>query len=238
MGVGGWIAGTLAVAFSVLVIVRLPGALHDQAKVRLWLAHVVMSVVLWLSVSPVYMTVDASLGGRNIANLLSHLGFYLLFWLGGSEVALGIGRTDLYRLIHGSIGTVVMGAGAVAMVAAFITAAPEYSAMGLNPFRGDPAITLYKALSFLYPGFVSIILARPLFRASRESPGLSGIAMRLMSLGFVLVPLIPVAHLGELLDSGYVMVVDMVLYPAIVFVATGVTLAFIARLKSGQSISP
>ena len=235
---GNWIAGTLAVAFSVLVMVRAPGALRDQAKVRVWLAHLVMALVLWLSVTPVYMAVDALLGGRNIANLVSHFGFYLMFWLGGTEVALGIGRHDLYRLIRGHTGALVLGLGAAAMTATFILAAPEYSAMGLNPFRDDPMVVLYKATSYLYPAFVAALLARPLLRASLECTGMSGSAMRLMAIGFMLVPLVPLAHLGELVAPGYAMVVDLVLYPSIVLVATGTTMAFIARIRCNRSISP
>ena len=29
--------------------------------------------------------------------------------------------------------------------------------MGLNPFRDDPLIILYKVLSYLYPGFVAAV---------------------------------------------------------------------------------
>ncbi|MFJ6419020.1 hypothetical protein [Paeniglutamicibacter sp. NPDC091659] len=235
---GNWIAGALAVVFCVLVMARAPGALRDRAKVRVWLAHLVMALVLWLSVTPVYMAADALLGGRNIANLVSHFGFYLMFWLGGSEVALGIGRHDLNRLLHGPVGAVVLGGGAAAMTAAFILAAPEYSVMGLNPFRDDPMIVLYKALSYLYPAFVAAVLARPLLRASLECTGLSGSAMRLMAVGFMLVPVVPVAHLGELLAPGYAVVVDLVLYPSIVLVATGTTLAFIARIRCNRGASP
>ena len=60
--------------------------------------------------------------------------------------------------------------------------------MGLNPFRDDPMIVLYKAASYLYPAFVAALLARPLLRASLECTGLSGSAMRLMAIGFMLVP--------------------------------------------------
>ncbi|EMQ96812.1 hypothetical protein [Paeniglutamicibacter gangotriensis] len=234
---GDLIAGILATVFSILVVVRAPGALREAARVRMWLAHLVMALVLWLSVTAVYMSVDALLGGRNITNLLSHFGFYLMFWLGGAEVALSIGRHDLYRLVHGTIGAMVLGAGAAAMTATFIAAAPEYSAMGLNPFRDDPLIVLYKVLSYLYPGFVAAVLARPMLRAAVESPGLLGSAKRFMAIGFILVPLVPVAHLGELLDPGYAMIVDLLLYPAIILVATGVTLAFIARRQINRDAS-
>lgn len=238
MDMSDWIAGILAVIFTFLAIIRSPSVLHDQAKVRLWLAHLVMALALWLSVTPVYMAVDAVLGGRNIVNLVSHFGFLVIFWLGGAEVALGLGRHDLYRLVHGTIGAMVLGAGAAAMAATFIAAAPEYSAMGLNPFRDDPLIILYKVLSYLYPGFVAAVLARPMLRASADSPGLLGPAKWWMAVGFMLVPLVPVAHLGELLHPGYAMVVDLVLYPAIIMVATGATLAFIARLKINRDASP
>jgi len=235
---GDLVAGILAMMFSILVVLRAPGALREAARVRMWLAHLVMALVLWLSVASVYLGVDALLGGRNITNLVSHFGFYLMFWLGGAEVALGLGRQDLYRRVHGTVGAMVLGAGAAAMTATFIAAAPAYSAMGLNPFRDDPLIVLYKVLSYLYPGFVAAVLARPMLRASVESPGLLGSAKRWMAIGFMLVPLVPVAHLGEFLDPGYAMVVDLVLYPAIILVATGVTLAFIARLQISRDASP
>lgn len=234
---GNWIAGTLAVLFSVLVIARAPGALREPAKVRLWLAHLVMALSLWLSVTPVYLAVDAVLGGRNITNLLSHFGFYFIFWLGGAEVALAIGRHDLYTLVHGTTGVLVLGAGVVSMTVLFIAAAPEYSAMGLNPFRDDPLIILYKVFSFVYPGFVAFALARPLLGASLGDSGVLGISMRLMAVGFILVPVVPIAHLGELLDPGYAVVVDVVLYPAIILVAAGVTLALVARLRAIKTSS-
>lgn len=237
MDMSNWIAGTLAVIFSVLVIARAPGALANASRVRLWLAHVVMTLSLWLSVTPVYLAVDAMLGGRNITNLLSHFGFYVIFWLGGAEVALAIGRHDLFRLIHGAPGVLVMVTGAAAMTAVFIAAAPEYSAMGLNPFRDDPMIILYKTLSFVYPGFAAAVLALPLLRASLVNPGLLGGSMRLMASGFILVPLVPIAHMGELVDSGYALVVDLVLYPAIILVAAGVTVAFVSRLRATQTSS-
>lgn len=232
MDMGDWVAGSFAVLFSVLVIARTSNALRDRTKVRLWLAHLVMALALWLSVTPVYLAIDAVLGGRNIANLLSHFGFSAIFWLGGAEVSLAIGRHDLYRLIHGRIGIWVLGVGATAMTAVFIAAAPAYSAMGLNPFRDDPMVILYKAVSYLYPGFVAAVLARPLLRASLETPSLLGAAMRFMAVGFILVPLVAIAHLGELVAPGYAMVVDLVLYPAIILVAAGVTMAFIARIQA------
>lgn len=235
---GDVVAGILAMVFSILVVIRAPDALREAARVRMWLAHLVMALVLWLSVTVVYLSVDALLGGRNIANLLSHVGFLVIFWLGGAEVALGLGRRDLYRLLHGTVGAMVLGAGAAAMTATFIAAAPAYSAMGLNPFRDDPLIVLYKVLSYLYPGFVAAVLARPMLHASVETPGLLGSAKRFMAIGFMLVPLVPAAHLGELLDPGYAMVVDLVLYPAIILVVTGVTLAFIARLQINREASP
>ena len=236
---GDLIASTLAAIFSIVVILRAPGALRDPDRVRLWLAHLVMALVLWLSVSAVYLSVDALLGGRNITNLVSHFGFYLMFWLGGAEVALGLGRDDLYKIIHGTIGAMILGGGLVAMTATFIAAAPEYSAMGLDPFRGDPLIIFYKALSYLYPGFVAAVLIKSLLLAATESPGLLGTSKRLMAVGFILVPLVPMAHLGELVDPGYAVVVDLILYPAILFVLAGVTLAFIARQKihrAGSSV--
>lgn len=235
---GDLIACILAMIFSVLVIIRAPGALRDPGKVRLWLAHLVMAIALWLSVSAVYMFVDAFLGSRNITNLISHFGFYLMFWLGGAEVALGLGRKDLYRLIHGTVGAMILGGGLVAMTATFIAAAPEYSAMGLDPFRDDPLIIFYKALSYLYPGFIAIILVKPLLVTAAESPGLLGSSKRLMAMGFTLVPLVPVAHLGELVDPGYAVVVDLILYPAILLVLAGVTLAFVARQLIRRANSP
>lgn len=86
INMGDLIAGILATVFSILVVVRAPGALREAARVRMWLAHLVMALVLWLSVTVVYMSVDTLLGGRNITNLLSHFGFYLMFWLGGAGI--------------------------------------------------------------------------------------------------------------------------------------------------------
>ena len=80
----------------------------------------------------VYVAVDHLLGGANIANLVSHLAFDLVFLAGCRQVAQSVGRPDLVHRISRGAGLLVLLAASLLTIAFFVFADTPATSMGLN----------------------------------------------------------------------------------------------------------
>lgn len=223
-------AGVLASAFTVAGVVRLVRLARGMGSRPLFLAHLTMALCLWLAVPSVYRLVDGLLGGQNYANLLSHLGFILSFYWGASEAAHAVGRGDIARRITRIPGAVLAGGFVAAIVATFLYADVPSSSMGLDEYLGQPAVVLYKALSFGYPAWAGSQLVVPYFQASRRATQrMQRWSFSLVATGFALLPLVPAIQLLALARVGLQKIADLVLFPSIILVLIGVSLALFAR---------
>lgn len=232
MGLSAWVALSLAVAFSVASIGRVASVINGRGSPRVLWAHLAMVLVLWLAVPPVYTFLDGILGGQNWANLISHLAFAPVIYWGGANVALAIGAKPVADHIHFTDRWVLLGC-SVLIIVPFLIADVPSSSMGLDGYLNQPAVVLYKAASFIFPAWVAIRLVRPVADDARTTPaGWQRRAKYMMALGFILLCAIPVVQLAPLISSDFARLTDVLLYPAILFVLLGATLAWIQSLAS------
>lgn len=223
-----WVALVAALLLGTLAVVRTSAALRGRNR-PLWIAHVLIVISLLLAVTPIYSVVDGALGNGNVANLLSHLLFGLVFCFGCQHVALGAGRPDLASLIASKKSWLILGGLSGLIIWTFFLADVDTSSMGLNAFRGEWPVAAYKAFSFAYPMLCSLLLVGPLYREANSYvvPGIQRIAMWFLCVGFSLVIPVPFMHAAEFWLPALRGWVDLLLYTAILLVALGPLIAFL-----------
>lgn len=134
-----------------VVLVRIIG-LKFGWKPGILSAMLLVSTGTTLNMDPVYLTVDAVLGDRNILNLVVH-------------IVLGLGMTELSRLIVAATGasnarwrllvmTGLILAG-VQAVLLFSTSTPGSATNFTDMFAGIPAIAWYQGLFFAWIGLIT-----------------------------------------------------------------------------------
>lgn len=226
-----WVASFIAIAFVIVLCLRLPRLVQGTGNLGLWLTHLGMCVSLWLVVEPVYLGVDRLLGSANLANLLSHLCINFVFLTGGTQVALSAGRKDIAAKIR-SVSMVVLPLCATLMSVLFLAADLPYSTMGLNDFRHDTSVVLYKLSLYVYPAVVSAMLVKPLLSSTRFSTRrLPYCSKKLMALGFGLAAVAPLGHLVELANRHLDWLTDVIVYPSMLCVLVGVSLGWLSALR-------
>lgn len=228
MQISDWIAFGAALALGVLALFRTSAALAGRNR-PLWVAHILMAVCLALKVSPVYSFIDGLLGGTNLAHLLSHLLFALVFHFGCQHVAIGVGRPDLAALITSKKSWLVLGGLSALITAAFFLSDLPVSSAGLVAFDGEGPVAAYKALSYMYPMLCCLLLLGPLYREANSyvAPPSQRIAMWFLCLGFLLVVPVPFIHAASHWNPALSQWVDLALYCAILLVAMGPMIAFL-----------
>lgn len=232
MAFSSWIASILATGFTLALALRLPRLIKGAGNIWLWMTHLGMSIVLWLAVEPVYLFVDRLMGSANAANLLSHICISLVFFAGGTQIALSAGRQDVVGKIR-RLSTVMLPLCIALMTVLFFAANLSFSNMGLNAFRrGDTAVVIYKLALYLYPAVISALLVKPLLQAAADSVhGVPYYSKKLMAVGFALVIAAPIGHLAELTNRQLNWIPDLFIYPAILCVLIGTTLGFISTCR-------
>ncbi|MDV2982488.1 UNVERIFIED_CONTAM: hypothetical protein Q9R71_35465 [Actinomycetes bacterium ARC8] len=219
----------LAVCFTLMLLFRLPSLRKGKGQNWLWLAHLGMATVLYLAVEPVYIWIDSLLGGRNIANLISHIFIALVFYGGCSQIALSIAREDVRQTIQ-KVSVVTLPACILAMSLIHFLSDLPYSSMGLNPFRDSSLVLIGKLAMYVYPSIISSLLVQPLLRAAAQTyDKWQYRSKRLLGAGFFLVMLSPLGHIAELAYRGFGWLTDILIYPAILLVLLGLSINFLAK---------
>lgn len=232
-----WVALLVATVLVVFSAIRTPTAIRGRNR-PLWIAHILMIVCLVFAITPVYLFVDALLGNSNLANLLSHLLFGLIFYFGCQHVAVGIARPDLATLIASKASKLALGVLSIIMVSTFLGASLAGSSMGLNAYRGDWLVAAYKSVSFIYPMLCSVVLVGPLFAEASENvavPWARRTALWCLCIGFGLVVPVPFIHAAEFWLPFLRGWVDLFIYSAVLFVALGPVIAFLTSRVSPRS---
>lgn len=224
-----WVVLALGVLLAALTVARAPGALRGHNP-NMFIAHALITVVVLLTVDPVYLAVDTFLGGVNVANYLSHLCFPLIFLLGGRQVARSLGEPSLVRRVSGPAGVAIICLSLAGMTASFIAAGPMPTSMGLNDYRDSPAVILYKVFSYVYCAWVGLSVGPPLLRASRWAG--RGVSAALLGLAMCAVTAIPVLHLAEFVVPGPARVLaDVTVYLTIFMAAASLAAVFVSRIS-------
>ncbi|WP_142060072.1 hypothetical protein [Pseudarthrobacter sp. B4EP4b] len=146
-----------------VVLVRIAG-LRFGWKQGILRAMLLVSIGTTLNIDPVYLTVDAWIGDRNLLNLVVH-------------VVLGLGMTELSRLVVAATNAstvrwrllVTVGLGLAGAQAAllFSTPTPGPATNFTDVFAGIPAIALYQGLFFAWIGIITAYTGYECVRRNR-----------------------------------------------------------------------
>lgn len=152
-----------------VVLVRFVG-LRFGWKQGILRAMLLVSIGTTLNIDPVYLTVDAWIGDRNLLNLVVH-------------VVLGLGMTELSRLVVAATNAstvrwrllVTVGLGLAGAQAAllFSTATPGSATNFTDVFAGIPAIALYQGLFFAWIGIITAYTGYECVRRNRAEETVS-----------------------------------------------------------------
>lgn len=231
----------LGIILTILTLTRAPAVIAGR-NVRMFVAHALITACVLLTVRPIYLWVDEMLGGWNIANLISHLFFPLIFVFGGLQVARGLDRSDLAYKVAGPPGLMIAGASMLGILCTFIAAGPMPTSMGLDDYRDEPWVIAYKVVSYIYCAWVGAWLSQALMVSACSFPMArhQKVAQWLLGFGMLGVSLLPTVHLLEFWIPHLARpVADGLVYGSIILVATGPAIAFVSRslrhLKEGRS---
>jgi hypothetical protein len=146
-----------------VVITRIIG-LRFGWKPGILTAMIPVSIGTTLNIDPVYLTVDAWLGDRNILNLVVH-------------IVVGLGMTELSRLIVAATGAsnarwrlLVLAGVALSVAQASLLLATETPGSATNftdVFAGIPAIAWYQGLFFAWIGLITAYTGFECLRRNR-----------------------------------------------------------------------
>lgn len=236
-----WIILALGVGIGILTLTRLPGALKGR-NVNMFLTHVMITIVVLLSVDPVYFGVDTALGGVNVANLISHVCIPLIFLFGGLQIAKSVGRPDLVRMIIGTPGILIAALSFAGLIATFVAIGVQPTSMGLNAHRDDPMVILYRFSTYVYCGWVGAWVAGPLLRDRTYQRQSKAHAYARISMGIAMgaIAILPLIQLAEFLAPRVARPAgDIVVYSAIALAVSSPATMFFVRmgrsLKAGRS---
>ncbi|MCZ2404382.1 hypothetical protein IV498_14650 [Paenarthrobacter sp. Z7-10] len=137
--------------------IRVPGKRLDLIAV----AAACLICVMLLAIPTVYVTTDHLLGGRNIANLVSHLLLYVVFWIVGVQVASALVLTRARSLIVGPVNRTATAAVTGATIWLFFASFLPTSSMGILEYQDQWTVQAYLVLGRLYPAIISGLLVVP-----------------------------------------------------------------------------
>lgn len=232
MTVSSLIPLTLAIAFSAVLVIRLPRLSKGKGQLWLWLAHLGVAITLYLSVQPIYIAVDSLFGSKNFVNLLSHICIDCAFYAACLRVALSIDRPDILSRIQRSTLILLPLSVILMSIIHFFSDLP-YSSMGLNDFKNDPMVIIGKLAMYLYPASMSAFLIGPLKLAiSRSYFVWQRRSLRCLGIAFFLAMITPLGHVAALANRSFYGLADLFVYPAILFALLGFSLNYVSKLLS------
>lgn len=222
-----WLALALCVIFAAM---RLPDALRGKGR-SVFAVLVLLSVAVALSLSPIYLFVDAVLGGANIANLIIRFSLYAIMLLLGMRGAVAFGSTRALTLIRGPVGITMLGLTVGATVILFALSELPESSTGLRAYADQATVHWYSHLGRIYPAYVGACLLGPAIASARDASARAShrVAAASIAVGFVMV----IAHTVLKLTGIRTGAADLILpFGAIVLVTTGLTMIWLSRRRA------
>ncbi|WP_323959996.1 hypothetical protein GC088_00630 [Arthrobacter sp. JZ12] len=227
----------VALVLSVLLtLIRLPDALRGKGRI-MFFAGVLLSLAVALSLEPIYLSVDALMGGVNLANLVIRFSLYGVMMLLGIRCAAAFGSERARKLVGGAAGLIMLGLTAGVTAVLFgLSDLPE-SSTGLRAYHDDQStVQWYAEMGRIYPAYVAACLVGPAIARARYRPARPAhrLGAGLMAAGFSMIivfaalKLLPIA-IGD---------ADVLLpFGAIVLVVIGLVL-FWASAKWASRANP
>jgi hypothetical protein len=225
-----WLALGLCVVFAVM---RLPEAIRGRGR-AIFAVLVLLCVAVALSLSPIYLVVDGSLGGANIANLIIRFSLYAIMLMLGVRGAAAFGSGRALRFIRGPVGIAALAVTVAATVILFLLSDLPESSTGLRAYADQTTVHWYSHLGRLYPAYIAACLIGPATARVRDSAtlGLHRVGAALMASAFAMV----LAHAALNLAGVRTGTADLVLpFGAIVLVTIGLTLFWLSRRRAGRT---
>lgn len=225
-----WIAfGLCAVAAAV----RVPGVRRGQGR-TIFIALVLLTLAVGLSIEPIYAAVDGLLGGVNVANLVLRFALYAVFLLLGVRMAAAFGSPLARRLVAGPFGLSVLALTVVATVYLFLASELPGTSTGLRAFEDQDTVQQYAAVGRLYPGYVAACLVIPAVASvfDRHARTIHRVACAFVALGFILVVVFVLLRLTTIDLMNW----DIILpFTAIVLTVVGLCLIWLSRILSRRN---
>ena len=219
----------MALVLSVgLALLRLPGALRGRNR-GMFACLLLIALAMALSLPEFYDTVDAWLGGRNLANLVLRLTLYAVFVILGVKTAAAFGAPRARKLIIGPIGLAVL-ALAVGLTVFFFAASDlPVSSAGLWKYADQPTVQSYASVGRLYPGYVAACVCFPALAAA-VNPGLR--YLHRAGAGLVGSGLAVVVVFSALRELFYLGVYGLILpFSAVILVSLGLFTVWVAQMR-------
>jgi hypothetical protein len=217
----------LAVCFVCLVL-RLPATIKGR-NVSLFWCFALLTVAVGLSIPDVYLPIDGLLGGRNIANLVLRLCLYAICFLLAVKIAAAYQSKVGLRLIRGRIGLLVLAVDVVGTIICFFMSDLPVSRTGLAGYSDQASVVAYTLFGRLYPTYAAAALIWPTFKGGVSARRiLDKSAAWLMSLGFMLVPVVAILQLS---GHGAGAAIHLASYTAILCVAIGLSLVWLSYAR-------
>jgi hypothetical protein len=217
-------------------VIRVPGALKGHGR-TVFMALVLLTIAVGLSIAPIYQAVDAIIGGSNAANLVLRLVLYAVFMLLGMRVAAALGSSLAHRLITGPVGLVILGMTVAATLYLFLISDLPFSSAGLRDFGDQDAVQHYAAVGRLYPGYVAACLVIPAVRSvfDLRSRSLHRLACVFLAAGFSIVVVFVALRILPLDLQQW----DIILpFSAILLTVVGLCLIWLSHVLSRRNRAP
>lgn len=207
---------------------RLPSMLKGHNRSMFWI-FASMTLCVALSIGPIYLSVDALLGQRNIANVVLRLSLFAVFFLLGSKIAAAYDSRVARRLIHGPVGIAVLVICSLGIWISYFASDVAGSSVGMGSLSGQTSIEVYKWFGLAYLGYVAAVAAIPTARAAlHPRPLLARVAALFMSAGFAMTAALLPLHALELPSAS---IETTLAFAAIILVATGLSLVWLSFVR-------
>ncbi len=220
-----WVALGLCAAGAA---VRVPGARRGRGR-TVFIALVLLTLAVGLSIAPIYEAVDGVLGAVNLANLLLRLTLYTVFVLLGIRMAAAFDSPLARRLIVGPFGVAVLAVTVASTLYFFVASELPGSSTALIAFGDQDTVQQYAAVGRLYPGYVAGCLVVPAIALAvdRRARTIHRVACALLAGGFSLVVVFVLLRLTTL----DLMAWDYLLpFSAIVLTVLGLCLIWLSHI--------
>ncbi|ALE92647.1 hypothetical protein AOC05_10565 [Arthrobacter alpinus] len=220
-----WMALAVCVACTLW---RLPAMFQGRNRGLFW-AFALVSLSVALSIPAIYLSVDGALGGVNFVNVFLRLSLFVVFFLLASKVATAYDSPLARRLIRGPVGLTLLLVSSAGICITYLISDLDGSSAGLRGFFNQPSVQAYAWFGRLYPAFAALCAVLPTWRAafSRRPPLYRAAAMS-MSIGFLMACAASLIQMSAWHNS---LLLDLLSFSSILFVATGLALVWLSFLR-------
>lgn len=204
---------------------RFPAMLKGRNRGLFWI-FAMASFAVGLSIEPLYLPVDALLGGINVANVLLRLSLFGATFLLARKVAAAYKSDLAAQLISGPVGITILALCSMTIWVSFLVSTKAPSSTGLSDLPSEPALSVYTTVGMAYLAYGAVCVVLPTGKAAfSQSPLLNRVSAMLMCIGFILAV---VSVCIQFVPEPDFSLVGMLAFSAILFVSVSLALVWIS----------